>query len=59
MVLQRSFGDITGPWQNAYTNSITAENPYGSISFVDGEAKGKSAFYRVVGMQEAAKAASQ
>ncbi len=48
MVLQRSFGDMMGPWANVYTNSITAENPYGSISYVDAEAKGKSAFYRVV-----------
>ncbi len=57
MVMQRSLGDVLGPWQNVYTNSITAENPYGSINFVDTEAKGKPAsFYRVVGMEEARKA---
>ncbi len=49
-VLQRSFGDALGPWQNVYTNSITIDNPYCSINFVDTEARGKTAFYRVVGM---------
>ncbi len=51
--MQRSFGDVVvGPWQNVYTNSITAENPYGSISYIDAEARGKTAFYRVVDMEE-------
>jgi len=54
MVLQRSFGDIVGPWQNVYTNSITAENPYGSINFVDDAAKSAAvAFYRVVSPETA------
>ena len=56
MVLQRSFGDVAGHWANVYTNQITAENPYGSISYIDAEAKGKTAFYRVVSLETAAQA---
>ena len=62
MVMQRAtnLGNVVGSnlggnWENVYTNSITAENPYGSINFVDTQAKGlPSAFYRVVSPESAA-----
>jgi len=41
-------------WQNVYTNRISAENPHGSINFVDSAAKGAPAvFYRVVSPETA------
>ncbi len=57
MVMQRSFegATTTNTWQNVYTNSISGDNLHGSINFIDVEAKGKTAFYRVVGIEEAAK----
>lgn len=49
-----------GSWENVKTNSVTADNPYGSINYIDNSAKGlPSVFYRVVSPETASQLESR